>query len=170
VTIVPHGRALGVTEQLPAEERYNYSRTDLLARLDVMLGGREAEALAIGDTTTGAEDDLIQATRLVRRMITRWGMGSLGLVAFQADDEQPFLGYQLAQGRGYSDATAARIDQEVEHIIAERQEVVRQLLSNARGKLDRLAEALLSDETIGVDALVRILGPRPGPAAEPAAL
>jgi cell division protease FtsH len=170
VTIVPHGRALGVTEQLPTEERYNYSRTDLLARIDVLLGGRESEALTIGDITTGAENDFVQATRLVRRMITRWGMGSLGPVAFQVDDEQPFLGYQLAQGRDYSDATAARIDHEVEHLIAERQEVVRQLLSNARGKLDRLAEALLRDETIGEDALVHILGPRPGPAAEPAVL
>src|SRR5216683_5016838 len=149
VTIVPHGRALGVTEQLPTEERYNYSRSDLLARIDVMLGGRESEALAIGDITTGAENDLVQATRLVRRMVTRWGMGSLGPVAFQADDEQPFLGYQLAQGRDYSDATAARIDQEVEHLIAERQEAARQVLSAARVKLDALAAALLANETIG---------------------
>ena len=103
-----------------------------LARIDVMLGGRESEALAMGDITTGAENDLVRATRLVRRMITRWGMGSLGPVAFQTDEEQPFLGYQLAQGRDYSDATAARIDQEVEHLIAERHEVVRQLLSAAR--------------------------------------
>jgi cell division protease FtsH len=161
VTIVPHGQALGVTQQRPAEERYNYSRTDLLARIDVMLGGRASEALALGDITTGAENDLVQATRLVRRMITRWGMGSLGPVAFQIDEEQPFLGYQLAQGREYSDATAARIDHEVEHLIAERLEVVRQLLSAARAQLDSLADALLKDETIGEDALGRILGPRP---------
>ncbi len=167
VTIVPHGRALGVTEQLPTEERYNYSRSDLLARIDVMLGGRESEALAIGDITTGAENDLVQATRLVRRMITRWGMGSLGPVAFQADDEQPFLGYQLSQGREYSDATAARIDQEVEHLIAERQEAARQVLSAARVKLDALAAALLANETIGEDELVRILGPRPAPVDMP---
>jgi cell division protease FtsH len=163
VTIVPHGRALGVTQQRPTEERYNYSRSDLLARIDVMLGGRESEALAIGDITTGAENDLVQATQLVRRMITRWGMGSLGPVAFQADDEQPFLGYQLAQGRDYSDATAARIDQEVEHLIAERQEAARQVLSAARLKLDALAAALLTDETVGEEALLRILGPRPAP-------
>jgi cell division protease FtsH len=163
VTIVPHGRALGVTEQLPAEERYNYSRTDLLARVDVMLGGRESEALAIGDSTTGGVNDLLQATRLVRRMITRWGMGSLGPVAFQADDEQPFLGYQLARGRDYSDATAARIDQELEHLIPERQEALRQLLSAARPKLDAVAQALLADETIGEDGLTRILGPRLAP-------
>ena len=132
-----------------------------------MLGGRESEALAIGDITTGAENDLVQATRLVRRMITQWGMGSLGPVAFQADDEQPFLGYQLAQGREYSDATAARIDQEVEHLIAERQEAARQVLSAARVKLDALAAALLANETIGEDELVRILGPRPAPVDMP---
>jgi hypothetical protein len=95
-TIVPHGRSLGVTQQLPTEDHYDMSRTDLLARLDVMLGGRESEALVIGDITTGAEDDLVQATRLARRMITRWGMGSPGPVAFESDDEQPFLGYQLS--------------------------------------------------------------------------
>jgi cell division protease FtsH len=95
-------------------------------------------------------------------MITRWGMGSLGPVALQADEEQPFLGYQLAQGRDYSEATAARIDQEVEHLIAERQEVVRQLLTVARQHLDTLAEALLADETVREDALVRMLGARPG--------
>jgi cell division protease FtsH len=69
VAIVPHGRALGATEQRPAEERHNYSRAELLARIDVMLGGREGEAMAMGDITTGAENDLVQATRLVRRMI-----------------------------------------------------------------------------------------------------
>jgi cell division protease FtsH len=161
VTIVPHGRTLGVTEQLPTEERYNMSRGDLVARLDVMLAGREAEALVLGDVTTGAENDLIQATRLARRMITRWGMGSLGPVAFEANDEQPFLGYQLAQGRDYSDATAARIDQEVERLVAERQAAARQLLIAARAKLDSLAEALLADETVTDEQLVGILGSRP---------
>jgi cell division protease FtsH len=160
VTIVPHGRALGVTEQLPSEERYNLSRTDLLARIDVMLGGRESEALVIGDITTGAENDLVQATRLARRMIARWGMGSLGPVALESDEEQPFLGYQLSQGRDYSEATAARIDQEVERLLVERQTVVHQLLNGARHGLDALAETLLKEETIGDAELVRILGPR----------
>ncbi len=162
VTIVPHGRALGLTEQLPAEERYNMSRGDLLARLDVMLAGRESEAIVIGDTTTGAERDLVEATKLARRMITRWGMGALGPVAFASEDEQPFLGYQLSQGRDYSEATAARIDQDVEHLLGERQVVVHRLLSDARDHLDALAEALLKDETIGFDALEQILGPRAG--------
>ena len=160
VTIVPRGRALGVTEQLPTEERYNMSRADLLARLDVMLAGRESEALVIGDITTGAENDLVQATRLARRMMTRWAMGNLGPVAFESGDEQPFLGYQLSQGRDYSEATASRIDQAVEQLLAERQRVVRELLTGAREKLDRLAEALLKEETIGDDELLRLLGSR----------
>jgi cell division protease FtsH len=162
VTIVPHGRALGITEQLPVEERYNMSRADLLARLDVMLAGRESEALVIGDITTGAENDLVQATALARRMITRWGMGTLGPVAFASDDEQPFLGYRLSQERDYSEATAARIDQEVEHLLAERQAAARQVLSEARDRLDALADALLKEETIGGDELARLLGSRPG--------
>jgi len=161
VTIVPHGLALGMTRQLPAEERYSLSRTDLLARLDVMLAGRESEAMAIGDITTGAEHDLLEATQLARRMVTRWGMGTLGPVAFHADDEQPFLGYQLAEGRDYSDATASRIDQEVQHMLAERQQVVRGVLSGARPQLDACAEALLEHETITSDRLLELLGPRP---------
>jgi cell division protease FtsH len=161
VTIVPHGRALGVTEQLPIEERYNMSRADLLSRLDVMLAGRESEALVIGDITTGAENDLVQATSLARRMVTRWGMGSMGPVAFTSEDEQPFLGYQLSQGRDYSEATASRIDQEVEHLLAEREAVVRQVLTDARPRLNTLAETLLNEETIGGEELGRILGPRP---------
>jgi cell division protease FtsH len=162
VTIVPHGRALGVTAQRPTEERYNMSRADLLARLDVMLGGRASEALVIGEITTGAENDLVQATQLARRMVARWAMGNLGPVAFDNQEEQPFLGYQLAQGREYSEATAARIDQEVERLLSERQNLVRRLLTDARERLDQLAITLLKEETVAEDALVQILGPRPG--------
>jgi len=161
VTIVPHGRALGVTEQLPSDDRYNYSVTYLMARLAVMLGGRTAEEIAIGDITTGAENDLIEATALARRMVTRWGMGSLGLVAFKTDEHQPFLGYELSQGREYSEATAARIDQEVQRLLEERHKAVQVLLTRERAKLDRLVESLLHEETIGQEALAEILGPRP---------
>jgi len=161
VTIIPHGRALGVTEQLPEEDHYNYSRTYLQARLAVMLGGRVAEETVIGDITTGAENDLVQATRLARRMITRWGMGQLGAIAFEADDEQPFLGYELARGRDYSESTAAQIDQEVRQLLAERHQTVGRLLKESRLQLDRLAEALLHDETVDRDELVQILGDRP---------
>ena len=161
ITIIPHGRALGVTEQMPGEDVYNYSKTYLLARLAVMLGGRTAEEIAFNDVTTGAENDLVEATRLARRMVTRWGMGVLGLAAFQADGQQPFLGYELAQGRDYSEATAARIDQDIQRLLSEQHEIVYRLLSSAQDKLDRLVEALLQEETVDEKELIRLLGPRP---------
>ncbi|MGD8623031.1 MAG: ATP-dependent zinc metalloprotease FtsH [Anaerolineae bacterium] len=161
VTIIPRGQALGVTEQLPGEDHYNYSKEYLLARLAVMLGGRTAEELAIGDITTGAEKDLVEATRLARRMVTRWGMGSVGLAAFQADEEQPFLGYELAQGRDYSEDTAARIDQDVQRLLEKSHETARRLLTGWREELDHLAKTLLDQETIDRDEIAQILGPRP---------
>jgi cell division protease FtsH len=160
VTIVPHGRALGVTEQMPGEDRYNYSHEYLVARLDVMLGGRTAEEIALDTMTSGAENDLVEATKLARRMITRWGMGSLGPVAFQADEEHPFLGYEISQGRDYSETTAARIDQDVQQLLAERHEAVRRLLASAREQLDRLAQTLLKEESIDQQVLTQILGAR----------
>jgi cell division protease FtsH len=173
VTIIPRGQALGVTEQLPGEDRSNYSRSFLLARLDVMLGGRVSEEINFHDVTTGAESDLVQATRLVRRMVTRWGMGSLGPLAFAAEEDQPFLGYQLSQVRDYSEATAALIDREMRDLLAARRDVVNELLTNHREGLDRLAAALLHDETVGHEQLSAILGPGarrspPGDAAAPA--
>lgn len=158
VTIIPHGRALGITEQVPSEEQYNYSRTYLVARIDVMLGGRLSEQIVFGDVTTGAENDLIQATRLARRMMTRWGMGSLGPVAFESDEQQPFLGYELSRGKDYSESTAARIDEDVRKLIAERCEIVTSLLNGARDKLDKLAETLLHEETVDELVLEQILG------------
>lgn len=161
VTIIPHGHALGLTEQLPDDDHHNYSMSYLMARLAVMLGGRGAEEIAIGEITTGAENDLIEATRLARRMVTRWGMGKLGLMAFQLDERQPFLGYGLSQGREYSEATAARIDGEVQGLLEERHRAVHQLLTQAREKLDRLLNVLLQEETVAQSRLAEILGPRP---------
>lgn len=160
VTIVPHGQALGMTEQVPGEERHNLSLSYLKARLAVMLGGRTSEEIVFGDVTTGAENDLVEATRLARRMVTRWGMSKLGLVAFKTDEQQPFLGYEISQGRDYSEATAARIDQEVLCLLQETHERVRCCLTDSRERLDRLVEALLREETVGSDELNRILGPR----------
>lgn len=161
ITIIPRGRALGVTEQMPTEDVYNYSKTYLLARLAVMLGGRTAEELAFDDVTTGAENDLIEATRLARRMVTRWGMGVLGLAAFSNDDQQPFLGYELSQGREYSEVTAARIDENIQRLLGEQHDKVKELLSQERAKLDTLVEALLREETVDRDELERLVGPRP---------
>ncbi len=161
VTIIPRGRALGVTEQLPGEDRYNYSKPYLMARLAVMLGGRSAEEIAIKEITTGAENDLMEATRLARRMVTRWGMGGLGPMALDTHEEQPFLGYEITQGREYSEETAARIDQNVQELLKDRYTAVTRLLSRAREPLDRLVDMLLHDETIDQEEIVRILGPRP---------
>ncbi len=161
VTIVPHGSALGLTEQVPSEERHNLSNSYLKGRLAVMLGGRSAEEIVFGDVTTGAENDLVEATRLARRMVTRWGMGKLGLVAFKTDEQQPFLGYEISQGRDYSEATAARIDQEVQSLLEEAHQEVRKRLSDARARLDQLVEVLLKEETVGIEELKVILGPRP---------
>jgi cell division protease FtsH len=160
VTIIPHGRALGVTEQMPGEDQFNYSREYLLSRVAVMLGGRTAEELAIGDITTGAENDLIEATRLARRMVTRWGMGELGLMAIASDEEQPFLGYELTQGHNYSEETSARIDRDIQQLLSDRHEVVTQLLTESRDKLDQLVDALLHEETVDQAQLTKILGSR----------
>jgi len=160
VTIVPRGQALGVTEQLPGEDRHNLNQTYLKARLAVMLGGRVAEEVAIGDITTGAENDLVEATKLARRMVTRWGMGKLGLIAFRADEQQPFLGYELSQRPDYSEATAAEIDSEVRNLLSEAHAYVHRQLTNERDALDHLVEALLRDETVELGELDRILGPR----------
>jgi cell division protease FtsH len=164
VTIIPRGQALGVTTQLPGEDHYNYTRAYLQARLAVMLGGRTSEEIAMGEITTGAESDLVEATRLARRMVTRWGMGSLGPIAFQTDEQQPFLGYELSQGRDYSESTAARVDEDVQRLLDESHEAARRLLTEHRADLDRLAETLLHDETIDQETMAKILGARAEPA------
>ncbi len=161
VTIIPHGLALGATKQLPLEEQYNYSRAYLISRILVLLGGRTAEEIAVGEVSTGAENDLVEATRLARRMVTRWGMSNLGLLAFKTDEEQPFLGYELTRGRDYSEATAAVIDQEIKRLLEESHENVRELLTSKVEKLHTLAHALLENETVDQPELTRILGFRP---------
>jgi cell division protease FtsH len=161
VTIIPHGMALGVTEQSPGEDKYNYGREYLLARLAVMMGGRAAEELAIGEITTGAENDLKEATHLARRMVTQWGMTEFGLMTLDADDAQPFLGYELAQGRGFSEATAARVDQGVQQLLQERYEYTCHCLAEHRDALDALVDALMEHETVTQEEMGKLIGPRP---------
>lgn len=161
VTIIPHGMALGVTEQSPGEDKYNYGREYLLARLAVMMGGRAAEELAIGEITTGAENDLKEATRLARRMVTQWGMTEFGLMSLDADDAQPFLGYELAQGRSFSEATAAQVDQGVQQLLRKRYEYTCHCLAEHRNALDALVDALMEHETVTQDEMSNLIGPRP---------
>ena len=163
VTIVPHGQALGHTQQVPGEERHNLSLSYLKAKLAVALAGRTAEEMVFDEVTTGAEQDLVEATSLARRMVTRWGMGELGPLAFKADEEQPFLGYEMSQGRDYSEETAARIDRDVVRLLDDALQDVQRCLTESRDRLDRLAAALTEKETIGLDDLAAILGPRAKP-------
>jgi cell division protease FtsH len=161
VTIIPHGLALGVTEQMPGEDKYNYSRNYLLARLAVMMGGRAAEELAIGEMTTGAENDLKEATRLARRMVNRWAMTDFGLMTLDGNEEQPFLGYEISQGREYSEASAARVDEEVQHLLKERYDFTRRCLMERKTALDTLVSALMEHETVTREEMERVIGTRP---------
>ena len=160
VTVVPHGMALGVTEQLPEVEQLNLSESYLKTRLTVMVGGRSAEEVAFGEITTGAEQDLVQATNLARRMVTTWGMSDLGLQAFKSDEDQPFLGYEMAQNRDYSEATAARIDAAVQLLLDEAHATAKRILGETRSQLDALTERLVKEETVHASTLEQILGPR----------
>jgi cell division protease FtsH len=161
VTIIPHGMALGVTEQVLGEDKYNYSRGYLLARLAVMMGGRVAEQLAIGEITTGAENDLKEATHLARRMVTRWAMTDFGLMTLDTDDEQPFLGYEITQGRGYSEASAAMVDEQVQSLLKERYNYTQNCLTERKPALDALVAYLMEHETIVQEEMDKIIGPRP---------
>src|SRR5690606_3014679 len=136
VTIVPRGQALGVTYQRPATDRYNYPEAYLRARIIGMLGGRAAEEVVYGSRTTGAENDIEQATQLARDMVTRWGMSDkLGMVQL-AGRHNPFLGVTQAGGAGISEQTAALVDAEVHRIIHESHEQAKQLLHDHRKQLD----------------------------------
>jgi cell division protease FtsH len=160
VTIIPHGRALGVTEQLPLDDQLNFSRSYLQARLAIMLGGRTAEETVLHEITTGAENDLLEATRLARRMVASWGMGELGLAAFRSEEEQPFLGYELARGRDFSESTAALIDENVQRLLQESHDAALKIITEKRDKLDQVVEMMLEKETLDRNDLAEILGPQ----------
>jgi len=149
VSIIPRGRALGVTQQLPIDDRYTYSRDYLLKTLIVLLGGRAAEEIALHHMTTGAGNDLERATELSRRMVTEWGMSEkLGPLTFGKKDEQIFLGREIAKHKDYSDKTAQDIDEEVKRIVMTAYETAKRLLQENYELLDRLANTLLERETV----------------------
>lgn len=159
VTIVPRGQALGVTAYMPESDRRNYSRSYLHTKIMTMLGGRAAEEIIIKEVTTGAENDLRRATDLARRMVSQFGMSeSFGLLNFGDDERQPFLGYSLSQGKSYSEETAAEIDAEVRRVIKQAHEQTIAILTENKDKLIALAEALLVQEIIEQDEMMRILG------------
>jgi cell division protease FtsH len=159
VTIIPHGLALGATELLPEEELHNLRYSYLLDRIGVMLAGRIAEQVVFGEVSSGAENDLTQATRLARRMVSQWGMSEkLGPAAFPRNEEHVFLGREIAQPRDFSEQTARLIDEEVRALMIEREQRVRTLLEQNRTQLDALALALLERESLSADEVAALLG------------
>ncbi len=159
VTIIPRGMALGVTQQLPLDDRYTYSRDYLMTRLAMMFGGRVAEELIFGHMTTGAGDDIEKATDLARKMVCEWGMSKeLGPMTFGQREEQVFLGRDIALHKDYSEHTAIEIDREVRRVIDEAYQKARSLLSEHLQLLHAVAQRLLEKEVLDgseVEAMVK---------------
>ena len=168
MTIVPRGQALGVTYQRPEDDRYNYPEGYLRARIVGILGGRSAEEIVYGTKTTGAENDIEQATNLARAMVTRWGMSKkLGMVQL-APRENPYLGGSGGYGgeKPFSEETARTVDSEVLGIIDESHEEARRLLTQHRKELEALARALLERETLDEEEILEVTGLAPAPPLE----
>ncbi len=149
VTIIPRGRALGVTMQLPEEDKYNYAREYMDGSITILLAGRISEELFLGSTTTGAANDLERVTDLARKMVCEWGMSDeLGPLTFGKKEEQIFLGREISRHQDYSESTAIKIDEEVKRIVLDAYGRAEQILGENREKVIRLAEALLEYETL----------------------
>ena len=157
VTIIPRGMALGVTQQLPVDDKHNYSRDYLNDQIAILLGGRLAEELTNGNITTGAGNDLDRATDMARRMVCEWGMSeSIGPLTYGKKEEQVFLGRDFAQSQDYSEGTAIRIDQEIKRIVTENYDRARNLLSTHKEELIRIAEELLIREVLDAEQVKRL--------------
>jgi cell division protease FtsH len=171
VTIIPRGRALGLTQQLPIEEKYTHSKGYLLNRICILLGGRAAENLVFEEITTGAGNDIEQATTLARKMVCEWGMSDMGPLTFGKKEEQIFLGREIAQHRDYSEDTAIRIDKEVKGLVESAYDTARTLLSDNLQVLHDMAKALLERETIVQEDIRNIIeavaGPKEGDSMPP---
>jgi cell division protease FtsH len=160
VTIIPRGRALGVTQLLPEEDRMSISESELHRRLTFVLGGRAAEKLIFDEYSAGAENDLTQATKLARRMVTAWGMSErLGPVAYKTSEEHPFLGKEIYEQREFSEHTAQLIDEEIARILRSAAERATKLLEENRDKLEKLAHGLEENEVLDDVEIEALIGP-----------
>ena len=148
VTIIPHGRALGLTMSLPEKDSYTKNRSYLEDRIKICMGGYVAEDIVYGETTTGTSNDIKQATEMARRMVTEWGMSDLGFISLANDDEPLFLGREIAQHKDYSEETARRIDQEIHKILDRCMDETREILTVHRDQLDSLKKAQDETETL----------------------
>jgi cell division protease FtsH len=158
VTIIPRGMALGVTQQLPIDDRHNYTREYLESMLSVMMGGRVSESMFMNVLSTGAGDDLNRATEMVRKMVCEWGMSDrLGPLTFGKKEEQIFLGREIAQHKDYSETTAVLIDEELKRLAREAYERAEKVIKEHRDALVRVAEALLEFEVLDGEEIATLV-------------
>jgi cell division protease FtsH len=176
VTIIPRGMALGVTMQLPVDDKHNYNRDYLMDQIAILLGGRIAEEITNGKMTTGAGNDLERVTDLARKMVCEWGMStSLGPLTFGKREEQIFLGREISKSQDYSEDTAVAIDQEVKRFVMDNYERARAVLTEHKAALMKIADELLAREVLDADQVLRLakglplLEPVPVPVAPSAA-
>src|SRR5438094_4218916 len=171
VTIIPRGMALGLTQQLPVDEKHNYSRDYLEDQIAILLGGRIAEEITMqGNMTTGAGNDLERATELARRMVCEWGMSeAMGPLTFGKKEEQIFLGREIAQHQDYSEDTALRIDQEVKRFVTDQYDRARSTLEHQKASLEKIAAELLVREVLDGEQVRRIVAGLPMDEPKPAA-
>ena len=161
VTIIPHGNALGLTISLPEKDQYTLRAGYLKDRIVICMGGYVAEDIVYGETTTGTSNDIKQATTIARRMVTEWGMSELGFINLSNEGEPLFLGREITQHKDFSDATAKRIDEEIEKILDECLNTTRTILTEHRDQLDRLTEELCEKETLDDAQIRELLGFEP---------
>ena len=158
LTIIPHGMAMGVTEQTPKEDRYNYSESYLRDRIKVMLGGRSAEKIIYGEVTTGAQNDLKEATKLVRKMIGQWGMSEkIGPMGLSIGEEHVFLGREMGSQREFSDKMAELIDAEIQSELMALEKATIDFLTDHRSQLEALAKAALEKENLSAEDIENVL-------------
>jgi len=172
VTIIPRGMALGLTMQLPVDDRHNYYRNYLETQIAILMGGRIAEEIFLGQMSTGAGNDIERATELARKMVCEWGMSDLGPLTFGKKEEQIFLGREIAQHRDYSEATAVQIDEAVRKMVGEGYTTAKQILSENRETLIKIAHALIEREVLDASEVKLLvegqeLPSRPAPPGKP---
>jgi cell division protease FtsH len=174
VTIIPRGMAMGLTQQLPTEEKHAYPREYLLNNLAIYMGGRAAEELIFKDPTTGAGNDIERATELARKMVCEWGMSErMGPLAFGTKEEQIFLGREIAQHKDYSEVTAIAIDEEIKRMVTNGYDTAKSILSTNVHILHALAQELIEREELNAEEIARLVrawGDTPGSPGDPSTL
>jgi cell division protease FtsH len=162
VTIIPRGMALGLTQQLPTEEKHNYTKEQIESRIAVCMGGRIAEDIVFNEISTGAQNDIEQATEMARKMVCEWGMSeTLGPLTYGKKEEQIFLGKEFNRHQDYSEATALKIDAEIKRIVSMQYERAQKTLVDNKKVLEKIADALLEHEVLDAEQIRQIIEGRP---------